>query len=279
MDYSTPNYRPPSIPTRANPQAGQNVNQIGSQSQDLYRGNLQTDFQGRYDAQNAQNFNSYQNDSDADVRQAQNLTSILSQARAGLNHGVDGAAISAQLAAVKARIGLKNALGQGIAGNEAAERSAEGEIRAEANNALTSGIKNTRENFNNRGMLYSGMRQGGEGAVRSGVAANMGAGLANTKRDYGNLKDQQKLAYAAVGQAQEAARIQSANQAFDTVSRNNIARQQAYQQLGEGLGRAAGTMYSAQGAAPQSTPSKGGYSDSYKEDGMRNHSFISPDGY
>lgn len=251
----------------------------GNQSKDPYRSGLQTSFQGVYDPGSRNSFNTFANDTDADVRQAQELTNIKSAGVSGRNQGVDQVATQAQLDAVLARIGQKNAIGEAIASSDTQEHNAENDLRYTANEALSSGIKNTRENFNGRGLLYSGMRQGGESKVRSGVAGNLAAGLANTKRDYGNQKDANKMAYAAVGHAQEAMKLDAANQAFDTVTRNNIARMQAYQQLGEGIGGVAGAVYGGRGNTTQ-TPSSGGnggYSSSMNQDGMRNHSYISPD--
>ncbi len=229
----------------------QTVTHAGSQSSDPYRSDLQTSFQGAYDPSSASGYTSYNNDSDSDVRQAQNLTSTLSQAHAGLNGGVDQVATQAQLDAVKARIGLKNSLGQSIAGNDANETSAEGILKGDANQSLASGLKNTNQNYNSRGLLFSGMREGADNQVRAGTAANLASGLAGTKEEYSNLKQQQQQAYATIGAAQQQQNVDRAKQTFDTVNQNNIARAQATQQLAGGLGQVAGMAYSSYNKSPQ----------------------------
>ncbi len=259
---ANPELRDPELANQAEAQriaakGPKQINQIGSQSNQQYRGDLQTDFQGRYDSPGG-NFNSYQNDSDADVRHAQEMTSVLSQARAGLNPGVDSNAVAAQLSAIKARIGIKNSLGQAIGSNDAREGQSEDILRGEAGDALNQGVKNTNQNYNSRGLLYSGMREHGVNDVKSGVASNLASGLAGTKQEYSNLKSKQQQAYASVGQAQQAEQVALANQTFETVNQNNIARQQAYQQLAGGVGQVAGMMY---GGKSSSTSAPAGYNN------------------
>ncbi len=228
---------------------GRQMTQVdaGNKSNAAFRGDLNTNFGSAFD-RGATSYNDFGADSDADVRSAQFLTNQLSEAqntnsRAG--RGVNQVATQAQLDAVKARIGLKNSLGQSIASNDSREGQAEDILRGNAGQALGEGIKNTNQNYSNRGLLYSGMREGGVQGVKAGVAGNLAAGLAGTKREYANLQDQQKAAYAAIGQAQQQQNVERANQTFDTVSKNNIARQQAYQQLAGGVGQLGGMAYSS----------------------------------
>lgn len=225
----------------------------GQQSKDPYRSGLQTSFQGGYDP-GVTSYNDYSNDSDSDVRVAQALTNDLSRAHAGQNSGMDQVAGQAQLDAILARIGKKNALGSAIARNPELEGSAENDLRYSASHALSEGLKNTKQNYGSRGLLYSGLRQGGEASVRSNVAGNLAEGLADTKRNYANVAQQQKEAYAALGQQQEQMRLDRANETFDTVTKNNVARAQAMQQLGEGFGRVAGTFAGSQSRTTAATP-------------------------
>ncbi len=211
----------------------------GNTSNQAYRGDLQTDFQNEFDNPGGTIMN-YGNDSDADVRQAQMLTTILGRGTHGYDQGMDQVATSAQLDAVKARIGLKNSLGQSIGSNQGREAEAEDVLRGDVNEAMGQGIKKTTQNFNDRGLLYSGMREGGVNSVKAQGAAQLSSGLSDTKREYANLKSQQQQAYAAIGMAQQQENIQRANQTFDIVSQNNIARQQATQQLAGGLGQHGG---------------------------------------
>lgn len=230
------------------------TNNVGNASGSPYRGDLATNFQGVYDPRNGGAFNTQANDSDADVRQAQELTNLLSGKKYNPNsqqsRGMDSTAITAQLDAVRARIGAKNALGQAISSNGEREGSAENDIRYNAGQAMDQGVSNTRKNYNSRGLLYSGMRQGGEASVRSNVAGQMASGLANTKQEYSSLAETQKQAYSAIGLASQQHQLDLANQAFDTVTKNNVARAQAYQQLGQGVGAVAGMAYSASSPSP-----------------------------
>lgn len=227
----------------------------GSTSTQPYRADLQTSFQGAYDP--GQNHASYYGDTDSDVAHAQELTDILSQKHNDPNShaslGVDSAATQAQLDAIKSRIALKNSLGSSIATNASREGQSEDVLKGDANQALASGVKNTQQNYNNRGLLYSGLREGGEQGVRAGVAGNLASGLSSTKREYSTLADQQKAAYAAVGQAQQAQQVQQATDTFNTVSANDIARQQAYQSLAGGVGQLAGAAYGAYNSTPSTT--------------------------
>lgn len=226
---------------------GQTFVRAGDTSNDTYRDNLASNVQGKWDVGTKGTFYDYSNDSDSDVRELQRIQNETSAARAGLDRGVDYAKNQAIIDSLKSRIALKNQLGSSIRGNADMEGRAEEGIRNNANAALDSGVKGTRQNYNSRGLLYSGMRQGSEQSVRGSVAAKMGSDLASTKREYANLAEQQKAAYASIGLAQQKEKVDAANQAFDTVSRNQIAKLQAYQQLGSGVGRAVGYMYGSRG--------------------------------
>lgn len=113
-------------------------------------------------------------------------------------------------------------------------------LKGEANRALGTGLSNTRKNFNKRGLLYSGLREGGEQSVKSGVASALASGMAGMTRDYQNLLDQRKQAIASLGLQNQQAQLEAANQAFEMTQRNNVARAQAFQQLGQGVGYGAG---------------------------------------
>ncbi len=217
-----------------------------------YAYGLPTDIQGRYDQPD--NWTDYGGDSDADVRLAQRLKNENSMAGHGLDPGVDQGANNAQLNAALGRIGLRNSLGESIAGNEGMAKEAQGLLSQDADAALKSGTSNTRKNYNRRGLLYSGLREGGEGAVKSAVASKLAKDSSDTSREFAQSAAKQKEAYAAVGLQNQQQTLELANQAFDTTMRNSIARQQAYQQLGEGVGQAAGMYY---GSSSSGGPSGG----------------------
>lgn len=192
------------------------------------------------------------NSQDSDVRSAQRIYNELEEAHAGRNQGLDQAAAGSQLNMLRSRIALKNALGQSISDNPGMEERAETDVRNVADNSLRSGLKKTKENYNRRGLLYSGYREGGESKVRSGVASQLASGLSGTKKDYATAADTAKAAYASVGLQTEQENLNRVGQAFDTANSNSIARMQAMQELGGGLGAAAG--YIAGSGTTSTTP-------------------------
>lgn len=196
--------------------------------------------------------------SDPDVRRAQALSNELQAGVTGRDQGVDQGALAAQIKALQARIGLKNSLGQAIDQNPKEMNQAIQNQRDIANQNLSTGLKKTRENYNSRGLLYSGMREGGEQGIKSNAAASLASGIAGTSRDYQNTLASEKSAYTSLGFAQQQADLDRANQAFEITTKNNIARAQAYEQLGYGVGSLAGTMYGQQKApaAQQAKPTE-----------------------
>lgn len=220
-----------------------------------YAYGIPTDIQGRYD--NPDSWADYSGDSDADVRLAQRLKNENSMAGHGLDSGVDQGSNNAQLNAAMSRIGLRNALGESIAGNAGMEQDAQGLLRQDADEANKTGTSNTRKNFNRRGLLYSGLREGGENSVKSAVASKLAKDSSDTSREYANSVAKQKEAYAAVGLQNQQRTLELANMAFDTTLKNSIARQQAYQQLGEGVGQAGGLIYGSRAPSTPSAPNFG----------------------
>jgi hypothetical protein len=244
-----------------------------------YRGGLKSDFDfsgwtGSYDGSTeGEGQSPYANDpesfgynsggagdSDADVRGA-------AQAAFELQHAGSGTSRADQQALLnmyKGRIATKNTLAEQIAGSDRNLREQEDLLTGAAGEALGSGLKNTRENFNSRGLLYSGLRQGGEQKVKQGVAGSLSSGISGAKRDAANAKSSAQNAYAAVGLQNAQESLQLAHQAFETATRNSIARLQAMQQLGSAAGSAIGTMAGSRQqspSAPSNQPSGSSYYD------------------
>ncbi len=188
--------------------------------------------------------------SDPDVQGLQGIYNLQSRR----NPGTSNADQQGLIDMYSGRIGLKNSLGQNIANNSGLESSAEGNLRAGINAGLGQGLRNTRENFNNRGLLYSGARVGGEQSVRSQAAGELASGLAGTKQDYANQKTLAQNAYASVDLANQQQTLDMANSAFDTANQNSIARMQAAQQLSGGIGAAAGTVAGYYNRTPGQLP-------------------------
>ncbi len=181
------------------------------------------------------------------------------------NHpeGMDTAESQALFDMYSGRIAEKNSLAEQISGSDSQLRQQQDLNKAAAGSAVGEGLKHTRENYNDRGLLYSGARQGGEAAVRTAGASQLATSMAGTARDAANSKTAAQNAYASVDLASRQDSLNRANAAFDTASANNIARLQAMQQLGSGLGSAAGSiMGSRSSSGPSSQNPASGWSPS-----------------
>lgn len=239
---------------------------LGQQNQDNsnspYAGGLQTDFSSQVQQLPDNQWGQHQwtsqltNSPDADVKALQQIQNEQAQHAAGDDPGGDAADLASRANLYKGRIGIKNSLAEQIAGNANQERQSEDIDRGVAGQALGQGLKDTRNNYNSRGLLYSGLREGGENQVRGAVGSQLASTLAGTKRDSANSLSAAQNAYASVDLANQQESLNLAHQAFDTASQNSIARLQAMQQLGSGFGSAAGTI-AASNYNPGTNPASG----------------------
>lgn len=144
------------------------------------------------------------------------------------------------------KVALKKSLAGSI--NDAPKNLDEevGLLRGDAGQALDQGLTKTRQNFNNRGLLYSGLREGGEQQVRGRVASALAESESGARRDTENLLTERKKAFASIGLAEQEQKNQMAQQAFEKSYQNSIARRQAMQQLGTGVGQAVGYYMNSQ---------------------------------
>ncbi len=167
-----------------------------------------------------------------------------------LNENVAQSAMQTFLTRASERRGLKGSLNQlgGMQKNE--ERL----LEQEADSAVGAGVKATRQNYNQRGLLYSGMREGGEQGVKAQGAATLASGLAGTKQDYAKKADATRQAIAQLGLQSQKESQERLAAVQEQSMRNNISRMQAYQQLGEGVGYAAGNYYGNRGQAAETAP-------------------------
>lgn len=223
------------------------VAQAQTQTNDPYQGGLQTNFSGTnasggYGYADGRWGYSSGNSNDPDVREAQRLTNENTASGSGQDVGVDAAHNNALINQYATRIGLKNNLSDEINQAPGLLNQAQDQNKLASGQAVGQGLKNTRENFNSRGLLYSGAREGGEQAVQSAGASQLAQNMAGTARDSANATDSAKAAYASVDLANQQDTLNKANQAFDTANQNNIARLQATQQLMGGVGKAAGSV-------------------------------------
>lgn len=247
----------------------------GNQQSGPYRGGLQSNFDWTTnpssDYQSGYRYGALE-DSDSDVRQAANLSWEMQNPNAGSSHDD----LQSRFNQVKGRIGMKNSLAEQIANNAKSEREQEDIYGLSSGQALGEGLKNTRQNYNSRGLLYSGMRQTGENQVKGAVAGQLASSVAGSKRDSSNSLTAAQNAYASVDLANQQESLQLAHQAFDTANANSIARLQAMQQLGSGVGGLAGTIAGSYRRSPASTPAAAQSQPAYSGTDSYNSFYDSP---
>lgn len=194
---------------------------------------------------------------DADVRRAQ---TYLNQYNFGNDRGNNitrnepGVRLLYEQAANK--VALKKALAQSITNAPGSLAKQQGLLKYEAGEALGSGLSETRKNYNNRGLLYSGLRSGGEQQVKTNVASGLARNMSAAKKETSDLISKQKAAFAAIGLADQEKKNQMAQDAFDQSYKNSIARRQATQELGQSFGQLAGYAYGS-GSGQQATAQTG----------------------
>lgn len=196
---------------------------------------------------------------DPDVAAAKNIANLEQSGRRGENSGFSYKDQDALLNELKARINAKNQLGSQIAG-------AQGQLNSQleidkylANKALGDGLRNTRHNYAARGLSSSGWRQGAEQGLRGRVAGQLKGTMAADTSEFQGAVNKAKEQYASIDMQTEAQNLGLASQALDISTQNQIARTQAFQQLGQGIGAAGGAVAGAYmyGQSPASNPVAG----------------------
>ena len=124
------------------------------------------------------------------------------------------------------------------------QANAANDIRAQAGSTLDQGIKKVRSGANNRGLLYSGLRQGAEQDYRGQVASTMAKQIAQSNADLSKKADSMDE-IAANAKLQGMQQSMQAQAQVDKMNlENSVSRAQQMQQLtgaiGYGFGRWAG---------------------------------------
>ncbi len=241
--------------------SAQNPNGIRRQAapaqQNPYQGGLQTNFNNQYSTSNYDQTegNKYNTSTsnDADVRGAQAAYNQMTHGDAGTSNAEQTSLYNMY----EGRIGQKNSLAEQIAGAPGLLNQEQDINKSVSGHAVGTGLKNTRQNFNSRGLLYSGAREGGEQAVKTQGASDLAQSMAVTARDSANRTTAAQDAYAAVDLASAKDQLDRVTNAFDTANANNIARTQAMQQLMGGVGSAAGTIYGSYNSTAGTNPTTG----------------------
>lgn len=138
---------------------------------------------------------------------------------------------------------LRRGLLDAVSARPAELREEQRLLHNEAGDTLTQGLKNTRQNYNSRGMLYSGLRQAGEQSLRNQVASTLASNQVSAARDSDKLTDAYKQQIASIGLKAGKEATAKAEATFEAKMRSDIARRQAIQQLGEGVGYGLGALY------------------------------------
>lgn len=131
-------------------------------------------------------------------------------------------------------------------GLEGQKKEEQGLLRNEASQALNQGIENTRENFNRRGLLYSGYRQGAEAGVRGQIQSGLEQSIVGSNRELEDLAKSKETAAAEVGLSGWRDSLARSQQLQDIRMENAIKRRQAIQQLGQAAGYGYGSYLDKQ---------------------------------
>lgn len=236
MSLQVPQLKQPQQQAQAQPQAGAGAGQPWYLSKDTYAS-------GDSDLIHAAILSRYVNGESGFKRDA--------RAFAGsANVDVARSAINSMLARYNQRKGLNAA----IAGAPEELQKEEGILKAQADQSLNQGLEGTRKNFNRRGLLFSGMREGGEQTVRNSVANALQSSLQGARQSSNDLTTKRKAAVASLGLQAEKESLAQAEQQFQINMQSSVARQQALQQLGGSLGQIGGMAYGSQDSKPKSDP-------------------------
>ena len=123
------------------------------------------------------------------------------------------------------------------------QKDASNQIEREGSQALESGVKGTRQNFNRRGLLYSGLREGAEQGVRGRVASTMASQKAQSNQELSNLSKSKWEKAAQVGLQSYQDSVNREAEIASVNLQNQVARAQMMQQLGQVGGYMATTAY------------------------------------
>lgn len=125
-----------------------------------------------------------------------------------------------------------------------------------ADQALDAGVHNVRKGANDRGLLYSNMREGDESSLRGRVSGLLAQQIAESNSDFDKsaLSREQTAAASKINQAEQAAARQAE---LDSVRQaNSVNRAQQMQQLANIGGYAAGRYMNSGGDKGQVSESK-----------------------
>lgn len=138
-------------------------------------------------------------------------------------------------------------------GLEGQKGEAAGLLKREARGAVDTGVGNIRKGMNQRGMLYSGLREGEETGLRTRAASALARQIADSNSELTAANDEKQRGAAATDLAGAREAMVRQQELDRTRIANQIARQQQMQQLAATGMYGVGQMANRQ--APQQPPS------------------------
>lgn len=109
--------------------------------------------------------------------------------------------------------------------------------------ALDDTTRTIRASANQRGLLYSGLRQGQEAGARQRMASTLASQRAEINREAESLANSKDEVVGNVGLAGYDAAQKRAEDAYNLNLQNEINRRRGMAQIGEGVGYGLGTYY------------------------------------
>lgn len=123
------------------------------------------------------------------------------------------------------------------------QRQRAGLLQDQAREALSTGLEDVRQGFQQRGLLYSGMRQGTETGLRSQVANKLRSSIAQTNKDLEEAALERERTVAAVGLQNFQQQLQRQSERDQMNMQNELLRARAFGELGQAAGYAAGSYF------------------------------------
>ena len=133
--------------------------------------------------------------------------------------------------------------------------AASNSITKQGMNTLDTGIDHVNKGANDRGLLYSGMREKNEADLRGNVASTMAGQKSASNKELSNLADAKDMTAATVGMEAYKDSVNRASEIAAQNQSNAIARGQAMQAIGNAGGSALGAYYGAQSTPKTTTES------------------------
>lgn len=125
-------------------------------------------------------------------------------------------------------------------------RQRQGVLADTARMAEEQGVRRTREGFEGRGLLYSGLAQSGEAGLRGEIRTQLRRGQSEIAQSAEELARRKELAAAASGLEQASQLMNEAEQYYNMSMQNQIARRRAMQGLIGGIGYGIGSFIGSQ---------------------------------